>query len=364
MPLRCRVVPPLKFNFSFFDPIISPKSLKTMSLISQYSTVGCIGSMKTKNHVIGHSTNFWLFNSCNGYDLTHPESPNSPLLYPRLTLKTTRSPITIAPNKSAIVIIDMQNFFLSPAMGKPKDSPGLKAEQALLKYTIPAARRAGIQLIWVTWGITGSALPQIPPTVWRIFGYDEDNVGDENDTYSSEGLKKEYKTSCALGEQLGNVTFEDGSSIDAGRMLMRDQWNTELHRPLAEAYDYGVTCKIADVRFHKDRLSGLWEGSKELKAFLKQQKFTTLLFAGVNTDQCVLATLQDANLNGYDTILLEDCCGTTSPNFAKQMVVYNCQKSWGFVTSGQLLDEATQYKITANTMSGSNTSNFNRKQAE
>ncbi len=41
--------------------------------------------------------------------------------------------------------------------------------------------------------------------------------------------------------------------------------------------------------------------------------FRTLLFGGVNTDQCVFATIQDANLKGFDTILLNDGCGTNSP---------------------------------------------------
>lgn len=307
-----------------------------------HSAATLMASRDSKTHVIGRPPNFWLFNSHEGYDLTHPADPHSAPVYPRLKLKTTRSPITIAPFKSAIVIIDMQNYFLSPAMGRLNNNAGLRAEKALLDYTIPAARRAGIQLIWVTWGITEFSLPKIPPTVWRIFGFGEEYVEDEENMNSVTRSMKEHKSACGIGDQLGNIAIEDGSLVDAGRKLMRDQWNTELHQPSAEAYKYGTTCEPADVRFHKDHLSGLSVGSSDLKGFLKQQNITTLMFSGVNTDQCVLATLQDANLSGYDTILLEDCCGTNSPDFAKQMVIYNCQRSWGFVTSGQLLYEATR----------------------
>ena len=59
---------------------------------------------------------------------------------------------------------------------------------------------------------------------------------------------------------------------------------------------------------------------------------TTLLFAGVNADQCVLATLMDANFLGYDTILVSDCSGTTSPDFCMQATVYNVRQCFGFVT--------------------------------
>jgi hypothetical protein len=95
------------------------------------------------------SSSFWLYDSQTGFDLTHPPTPTSPPSSPRLTLKTTTAPITICPTKSALVIIDMQNFFLSPQLGRLVDSKGLKAQQQLLKYAIPAARKAGIRIIWL-----------------------------------------------------------------------------------------------------------------------------------------------------------------------------------------------------------------------
>jgi len=115
--------------------------------------------------------------------------------------------------------------------------------------------------------------------------------------------------------------------------LIRDQWNTELHGPLQGAFQEGLKAKVPDVRFHKERLSGLWGSGSDLETFLEKHGITTLLFAGVNTDQCVLATLQDGCTKSWDTILLRDGCGTTSPEYAKQMVEFNCQKSWGFVSS-------------------------------
>ncbi len=53
----------------------------------------------------------------------------------------------------------------------------------------------------------------------------------------------------------------------------------------------------------------------------------------MNSDQCVLATIQDASSKWYDTVLLRDGCGTNSPKYARQMVESKCEKSWGFVSS-------------------------------
>ncbi|MCJ1447468.1 MAG: hypothetical protein MMC23_007979 [Stictis urceolatum] len=299
-------------------------------------------SAADKVHVIGRPPNFWLFSESNGYDLTHPTSPDSPSVSPRIKIQATNSPVTIAPHKSAIVVIDMMNFFLSPAIGRPEDSAGLKAEQALLKHTIPAARKAGIQVIWVNWGFTEAELETLSPTVWRGFGYRADTGNEPSSTSDSKFYNRERKLDQAVGEPLGTVKLKDGSTIEAGRLHMRDQWNTALHESLAKAYEVGSQAKVPDVLFHKTRLSALWESSSDLLRFLEERELKTLFITGVNTDQCVLSTLQDANHKGYDTILLSDSVGTSSPDFARQTVEFNCQKNWGFLTTGRALYEAVE----------------------
>ncbi|KAG8420913.1 hypothetical protein J3458_002828 [Metarhizium acridum] len=82
---------------------------------------------------------------------------------------------------------------------------------------------------------------------------------------------------------------------------MCDEWNTHLHGPMEEAYRAGLDATVPDVRFYRERLSGLWDPSSEMEVFLRKQGITTLLFTGVNTDKCVLATIQDASTKGFDT---------------------------------------------------------------
>lgn len=305
----------LKFGSSAILPTIGP------TMASESFSV--VGNPKSK---------FWLFDPENGYDLTHPSSPDDAPVGHRIRLLTSTMPVTIAPAKTALVVIDMQNLFLSPAMFGKVRGEGHDAEDLLLSTGIPAARKAGIQIVHVTWGISDEELAVLPPAIFRIFGYYETGEPFEP------GGGKEVKDDTGVGDDVGDVKLPDGSTIGAGRLLMRDQWNTGLHGPLQEEFDKSQKTALPDARFHKSRLSGFWGGSTPAIEYLKKKKITTLLFTGVNTDQCVLASIQDACNMGFDTILLQDGCGTSSPEYATKMVEYNCRKSWGFVSSLKALE--------------------------
>jgi ureidoacrylate peracid hydrolase len=85
-------------------------------------------------------------------------------------------------------------------------------------------------------------------------------------------------------------------------------------------------------------MSGFWD--TPLDSILRNLDITTLLFAGVNLDQCVMCTLQDANFLGYDCILIEDCAATTSPDFCREATIYNIKQCFGFVVSSEVLGDA------------------------
>lgn len=100
-----------------------------------------------------------------------------------------------------------------------------------------------------------------------------------------------------------------------GRCLVAGEWNADVYGPLGEDVQEG------DVHCAKNRMSGLWCEGQPLWSFLKgeeeeeegvQGEKKTLLFAGVNTDQCVLGTLADAYNAGWDCVMVEDCCATTT----------------------------------------------------
>jgi len=77
----------------------------------------------------------------------------------------------------------------------------------------------------------------------------------------------------------------------------------------------------------------LWGGGTPCTEYLEASGIKTLLFAGVNTDQCVGGSLQDAFSRGYDCLLLTDGCATTSPSSSQQSIEFNAEKCWGFALS-------------------------------
>ena len=60
--------------------------------------------------VIGSQNIFWIWLPDVGWDLTRPANLDSSLPAPRLHLECEISNVVIDPTKTALVIIDMQNF--------------------------------------------------------------------------------------------------------------------------------------------------------------------------------------------------------------------------------------------------------------
>jgi nicotinamidase-related amidase len=181
----------------------------------------------------------------------------------------------------------------------------MKVVDELLKYAIPACRKAGIPIVWLNWGLTEQDINEMPPTIVKGFAADSNFDGPRR----IEGL----------GSDIGSLQLEDGSVVQGGRVLMRDQWNSASYAPLEAKH------QPQDIWIHKNRLSGFWGGT-ESEEVLASRRIRTLLFSGANTDQRVGGSLQDAFTKGWDCLLLSDGCATSSPNFAKQCIEYNCQE--------------------------------------
>lgn len=301
--------------------------------------------------------NFWTYTPDTGQiDLSRGVSEDTPLL----TLQTTTNPVRLNPETTALVIIDMQNFFLCPALRRPqaesKPTAGEKAAQVLVDTGIPAARQHQIRVVWLNWGLTEEDLACMPPGLMRTFGvYRAVHIPDEAKIVSAPAsMAREKNPSLyrGLGADLGALNIGNSEVVEGGRVLMRDTWNVALYPPLEKEYSHSLAIAAAasgsssrtppkpDAIVYKNRMSGLWGASTELEELLKREGITTLLFAGVNTDQCVGGTLMDAFSKGYDCILLRDGVATCSPAAASEAWEYNCMNCWGFVTSCEVLKKA------------------------
>jgi nicotinamidase-related amidase len=157
---------------------------------------------------------------------------------------------------------------------------------------LPALRRAGVPIIWLNWG-TRPDRANLPPGVLHVYDAEGSGVG--------------------IGSELPT-----GSPV-----LQRGAWGAALVDELHAAA--GDTC------IDKHRMSGFWD--TELDSVLRNLDVDTILFGGVNADQCVLATLIDAACIGYDVVLLEDASATTSPTYCWDATVYNVRQCFGFTTT-------------------------------
>lgn len=101
-----------------------------------------------------------------------------------------------------------------------------------------------------------------------------------------------------------------------GRVLFEGSWNADIHPRLK------VHVQEGDIHCAKNRMSGLWNSEQPLWKALKEKGKETILFAGVNTDQCVLGTLVDAYNAGWNCVMVDDCCGTTTKG-AREVCVGN-----------------------------------------
>ena len=196
--------------------------------------------------------------------------------------------------RSALVVVDMQNDFLHDEGWFAQKGVSTKAARKVvpaIARLLPVWRQAGGTVLWLNWGIRADRL-NLSPTV-QFKG-----------KRSAQG-----------------VGYAEVSPIDHGPSLVQGSWGAQVidELPVAEC----------DVMVHKHRLSGFWDN--ELDSVLRQQGITTLLFAGINTDRCVFSTLQDANFLGYDCVLLEDACGTSSPAYVTRGIHFIVQQLHGFV---------------------------------
>jgi nicotinamidase-related amidase len=212
-----------------------------------------------------------------------------------LTIACAPQNVTVDLLRTAIIVIDMQNDFCAPGGWVDHLGADFRPDRKPiepLRRLLPALRAAGVPVIWVNWG-NRPDLANMPPN--QIHLYKPTGVG------------------VGLGDPL------PGSGA---RVLEKDSWAAAVVDELEQA--------TGDIKVDKHRISGFWD--TPLDSILRNLGVRSILFTGVNTDQCVLHSLTDANFLGYGCILVEDCCATTSPDFCTEATVWNVKKCFGFVT--------------------------------
>ncbi|WP_104992201.1 cysteine hydrolase family protein [Deinococcus sp. NW-56] len=223
-----------------------------------------------------------------------------------LRFEANLKPFVDDPSRQALVIIDMQNDFCSP--GGWTDASGLdygRCRRAIpgVARALEVAREREMWVIWVYWHNRPDLRNLGAPTLYS-FKHTPDQRG--------------------IGQELAH-----------GPVLTEGSWGARM------VDDLLPLMQEQDIHIEKVRMNGFF--GTHLDQVLRTQGIETLLFAGVNVDQCVTSTMEEAYFRDYNAVLLEDACATSSPDFCYDAVVFNARNCWGFSMTTEQLAAATPF---------------------
>lgn len=214
------------------------------------------------------------------------------------TIEAEPQTVAVDLRRTVIIVIDMQNDFCTRSGWVDHIGGDYEVNRTPigpLQALLPRLRDHDIPVIWVNWGNRPDLL-NMPPNQIHLYKNSGEGIG------------------------LGDPLPDHGAPV-----LQKDSWAAAVVDELAPLEK--------DIKVDKHRISGFWD--TPLDSILRNLGTRSILFAGVNTDQCVLHSLTDANFLGYGCIMVEDCCATSSPDFCSEAAVWNVKKCFGFVCNSQ-----------------------------
>jgi nicotinamidase-related amidase len=192
-------------------------------------------------------------------------------------LNVTADPysFTFHPERTALVIIDMQRDFVEPGgFGETlgNDVSLLQAVVPPLKEVLHATREAGMTVI-----------------------------------HTREGHKPDLSDCPPAKLNRGAPSLRIGDPGPRGRILVRGEYGHDIIDDLAPRPGELVIDKPGKGSFYA---TGLHETLTALG-------ITSLIVTGVTTEVCVHTTVREANDRGYECLVLSDCTGSYFPEFQR-----------------------------------------------
>jgi ureidoacrylate peracid hydrolase len=204
-------------------------------------------------------------------------------------------PVAIDLARTAIVVVDMQNAFMSPGgLFDESDLPiaGARAVIAPSRRLLDGARVAGVAVVYLK----------------MSYNADMSNAGgpDSPNWHKETGMVLMRKRAGAWGKFITEGTWDE---------QIVDELTPRLGEPVVR----------------KQRYSGF--AGTSLDHVLKTLGAKYLLFMGGATNICVGATLMDAFFLDYWPVLVEDACYSQCPPVAVEGAVWNVENLFGWVTT-------------------------------
>lgn len=207
--------------------------------------------------------------------------------------------VTVDLTRSCLIVVDMQNAFLS--YGGMFDIVGFDISRLRriiepAKRVLASWREAGLETIYIR----------------HVYSRDLSNAGGPE----SPNYWKEYCLALARSKP---------ESMD--KLLIEGSWGSEIIdevRPLP-----------GDIVIDKQRYSGFV--NTKLEDVLKQLKAKYLFFIGIALNICVESTVRDAFFREFWPIVVSDCCEAIGPNCARRASLWNISNLFGWITSSRSL---------------------------
>jgi ureidoacrylate peracid hydrolase len=212
-------------------------------------------------------------------------------------------PVEIDPGKSAVVVVDMQNAFASKNGMLDIAGADLSGAQAVVRVIsriLPAARRAGMPVVYLQMGYKADL---------------SDSGGPESPNWHKE-----------LGIRLMNCRPEL-----KGKLVTEGTWDFAIVDALAP--------EPSDIVIVKTRYSGF--ARTALDAELQARGIRYLFFTGIATNVCVESTLRDAFFLDYWPILIADATMAAGPPSVQEATLFNIESYFGWtIQSPEFLAKA------------------------
>jgi nicotinamidase-related amidase len=182
-------------------------------------------------------------------------------------------PIAIDPEKTAVVVIDMQRDFLEPggfgeALGN--DVSLLQAAVGPCKALLEGARKRGMLII-----------------------------------HTREGHRPDMADAPRAKVERGAPSMRIGARGPMGRILIRGEAGHDIVPELYPRPGEPIVDKPGKGAFY----------ATDLHAILQNRGIENLIVCGVTTEVCVHTTVREGNDRGYRCIVPGDCCGSYFPEF-------------------------------------------------
>ena len=215
----------------------------------------------------------------------------------RVEVPAAPAAISLDLDRTALVVVDMQNAFASP--GGMLDLAGIDVGPARdvianARMVCEAARRAGLPVVYLTIGY--------PPDLSTAGGADSPNPQKE----------------------LARCLMRERPEL-RGKLLTFGTWDFEIVPELAP--------QPADTVIVKSRYSG-FHGT-DLDSFLRGRGIRNLLFVGIASNVCVESTIRDAYFLEYWPVMVADATMPAGSAEIQRATVFNVQTFFGWVASSE-----------------------------